>query len=98
MRSLTLTDCDTHDNWPPEAFKPFLALSAAGGLRGALETMLADKGFYRSANALGPAYEHAERVEDATIEMYLRTHLSSERRIRDLERSSDGSASPETTA
>jgi pimeloyl-ACP methyl ester carboxylesterase len=25
VRSLTLTDCDTHDNWPPEAFKPFLA-------------------------------------------------------------------------
>src|SRR5580765_7536857 len=26
VRSLTLTDCDTHDNWPPEAFKPFLAM------------------------------------------------------------------------
>jgi pimeloyl-ACP methyl ester carboxylesterase len=22
VRSLTLTDCDTHDNWPPEAWKP----------------------------------------------------------------------------
>src|SRR5215470_5579011 len=28
VRSLTLTDCDTHDNWPPEAFKPFLAMAA----------------------------------------------------------------------
>src|SRR2546429_8727057 len=36
VRSLTLTDCDTHDNWPPEAFKPFLAMAAAGGLRGTL--------------------------------------------------------------
>src|SRR5213079_2235390 len=34
VRSLTLTDCDTHDNWPPEAFKPFLAMAAGGGLRG----------------------------------------------------------------
>ena len=34
VRSLTLTDCDAHDNWPPEAFKPFLAMAAAGGLRG----------------------------------------------------------------
>src|SRR5271156_4205605 len=25
IRSLTLTDCDAHTNWPPEAFKPFLA-------------------------------------------------------------------------
>src|SRR5215469_4555880 len=24
VRTLTLTNCDTHDNWPPEAFKPFL--------------------------------------------------------------------------
>src|SRR6202051_4576409 len=31
VRSLTLTDCDTPDNWPPEAFKPFLAMAAAGG-------------------------------------------------------------------
>ena len=36
VRSLPLTDCDTHDNWPPEAFKPFLAMAAAGGLRGTL--------------------------------------------------------------
>src|SRR5215813_456855 len=36
VRSLTLTDCDAHDNWPPEAFKPFLAMSASGGLRGTL--------------------------------------------------------------
>jgi pimeloyl-ACP methyl ester carboxylesterase len=28
VRSLTLTDCDAHDNWPPEAFKPFLAMVA----------------------------------------------------------------------
>src|ERR1700724_2718907 len=26
VRTLTFPDCDTHDNWPPEAFKPFLAL------------------------------------------------------------------------
>jgi hypothetical protein len=30
VRSLILTNCDTHNNWPPEAFKPFLAQAAAG--------------------------------------------------------------------
>src|SRR5262249_33939104 len=60
VRSLTLTDCDTHDNWPPEAFKPFLAMAAAGRLRTTLERMLSDKSVYRSAQALGPAYEHPE--------------------------------------
>ena len=54
VRSLTLTDCDTHDNWPPEAFKPFLAMAAAGGLRDTLDAMLADKSVYRSPQALGP--------------------------------------------
>src|SRR6266567_4765398 len=62
VRSLTLTDCDTHDNWPPEAFKSFLAMAAGGGLRGTLEAMLSDKSIYRSADALGPAYEHPEKV------------------------------------
>jgi pimeloyl-ACP methyl ester carboxylesterase len=60
--SLTLTDCDTHNNWPPEAFKPFLAMAAAGGLRGTLEAMLSDKSVYRSPQALGPAYEHPEQL------------------------------------
>src|SRR4051794_24595541 len=27
IRTLTLTDCDCHDNWPPEPFKPFLEMA-----------------------------------------------------------------------
>src|ERR1700746_983990 len=26
VRTITLTNCDTHDNWPPEAFKPFVEM------------------------------------------------------------------------
>lgn len=86
VRSLTLTDCDAHDNWPPEAFKPFLAMAATGALRGTLDAMLADKNIYRSAQALGPAYEHPEQVTDETIEAYLRPLVRTEQRTRDLER------------
>jgi pimeloyl-ACP methyl ester carboxylesterase len=86
VRSLTLTDCDTHDNWPPEAFKPFLAMAAAGGLRGTLDAMLSDKSVYRSPQALGPAYEHPEDVADDSIEIYLRPLIRTEQRTRDLER------------
>jgi pimeloyl-ACP methyl ester carboxylesterase len=86
VRSLTLTNCDTHDNWPPEAFKPFLAMSAAGGLPETLEALLSDKSVYRSAQALGPAYEHPERLSDESIENYLRPMLRSKQRTRDLER------------
>jgi len=86
VRSLTLTDCDTHDNWPPEAFKPFLAMAAGGGLRGTLDAMLSDKSIYRSPQALGPAYEHPERLTDDSIETYLRPLVRTEQRTRDLER------------
>jgi pimeloyl-ACP methyl ester carboxylesterase len=86
VRSLTLTDCDTHDNWPPEAFKPFLAMAACGGLRGTLDAMLADNNVYRSPQALGPAYEHPERLSGESIETYLRPFVMNPQRTHDLER------------
>ena len=86
VRSLTLTDCDVHDNWPPAAFKPFLAMAAGGGLRGTLDAMLSNKDIYRSPQALGPAYEHPDQVSDESIETYLRPLVRTEQRIRDLQR------------
>jgi pimeloyl-ACP methyl ester carboxylesterase len=86
IRSMTLTNCDTHDNWPPEAFKPFLAMAANGGLRKTLDAMLADKNIYRSPDALGPAYEHPDKVSDDTIEAYLRPLVRSEQRTSDVQR------------
>jgi pimeloyl-ACP methyl ester carboxylesterase len=86
VRTLTLTNCDAHDNWPPDAFRPFLDMAAAGGLRKTLEAMLADKTIYRSPQALGPAYEHPEKVTDDTIETYLRPHLRTPQRTLDLQR------------
>src|SRR6202050_2468845 len=86
VRSLTLTDCDTHDNWPPDAFKPFLAMAAGGGLRGTLDAILADKSVYRSPQALGPAYEHPEQLSDDSIETYLRPFVKNPQRTHNLER------------
>ena len=86
VRTLTLTNCDTHDNWPPEAFKPFVEMVAAGGLPKTLNAMLGDKSIYRSPGALGPAYEDPSIERDEDIEIYLRPHVRSEQRTRDLER------------
>ncbi|MBT2745669.1 alpha/beta hydrolase [Lysobacter sp. ISL-42] len=86
VRSFALSNCDTHDNWPPEAFKPFLATAAAGGLRDVLEAMLADKNVYRSPQALGLAYEHPEQVGDQDIDTYLTPLLRSEQRLLDFQR------------
>jgi pimeloyl-ACP methyl ester carboxylesterase len=86
VRSLTLTNCDTHDNWPPEAFKPFVNMVIAGGLRDTLNAMIADKAIYRSQEALGPAYERPEHVTDDDIETYLRPLVRTEQRTLDLQR------------
>jgi pimeloyl-ACP methyl ester carboxylesterase len=86
IRSLTLTNGDTHDNWPPEPFKPFLAMAAAGGLSQTLNAMLSDKNVYRSQQALGPAYEHPELVTDETIETYLRPLVRNADRTQDFQR------------
>jgi pimeloyl-ACP methyl ester carboxylesterase len=86
VRSITLTNCDTHDNWPPEAFKPFVQMVLDGKLPGTLSAMLQDKSVYRSPQALGPAYERPEAVTDATIEAYLQPHVRTPQRTRDLER------------
>jgi pimeloyl-ACP methyl ester carboxylesterase len=48
--------------------------------------MVSDKHIYRSPQALGPAYEHPERVTDETIDIYLKPHLRTAQRTRDLER------------
>ena len=86
LRSLVLTNCDAHDNWPPAAFEPFVTMVAAGGLPDTLRAMVNDKAVYRSPQALGPAYEHPEKVTDDTIDAYLTPHLRSPQRTRELER------------
>jgi pimeloyl-ACP methyl ester carboxylesterase len=48
--------------------------------------MLSDKSIYRSPQALGPAYEHPERLSDEDIETYLRPLVKTTQRTRDLER------------
>jgi hypothetical protein len=84
LRSLELSDSDAHDNWPPEAFKPFVAMVAAGGLPETVQAMPVDKTVYRAA--LAPAYERAEAVANDTIKTFLRAFTRSPQWMRDLER------------
>jgi hypothetical protein len=62
---LSLTNCDTHDNWPPEAFKPFVDMVKPGGLGDTLNVMLADKTIFRLPGALGPV-RHSKPKGGAT--------------------------------
>ena len=86
IRTLTITNSDTHNNWPPEAFKPFVEMAIAGGLPDTLKTLTGDKSVYRSPGALGPAYEDPNTVSDADIDTYLQPFLRGEQRTRDLQR------------
>lgn len=86
VRTLTLTDGDTHDNLEPAAFKEFLMMATSGELSMALESMLADKEIFRSDRAMGLAYERADQVAGDTIEEYLRPFVSSPQLLHDLVR------------
>jgi pimeloyl-ACP methyl ester carboxylesterase len=86
VRSIALTNCDVHDNWPPVAFRPFVELVRRGELPKTLAAMLEDKNVYRSPQALGPAYENSAAVTDATIDTYLQPHVRTPQRTLDLAR------------
>jgi pimeloyl-ACP methyl ester carboxylesterase len=48
--------------------------------------MLSDRDFVRSDDAFGLWYERVDDVADETFEAYLRPHVESPQRVRDLER------------
>lgn len=84
IRSLTLTNCDVHDGWPPPAFMPTVEMVLAGGLRAMLESMTADPTVARAA--LGVGFQWPERLSDDTLQGFLRPLLASDERVRNLER------------
>jgi pimeloyl-ACP methyl ester carboxylesterase len=86
IRSLTLTNCDTHDNWWPDAFKDFVTMAKAGGLPDTLKALVSDKSVYRSAQALGACYVDPNSVTDEDIDIYLKPFLQNSQRAKDLQR------------
>jgi pimeloyl-ACP methyl ester carboxylesterase len=86
LRTLTLTNGDVHDNWPPKDFLGFIDMVAAGGLGETLRRMSTDKSQYRGPGGLGGGYENPQAVSDETIDIYLKPYLSNPARLRDLER------------
>jgi pimeloyl-ACP methyl ester carboxylesterase len=65
LRSLTLTNCDTHDNVPPEAFAPTVELARSGQLAPSAPVLLADLAAARAA-VFATGYENPEFL---TIDM-----------------------------
>jgi pimeloyl-ACP methyl ester carboxylesterase len=85
VRTLALTNCETHDNVPPEAFKPTVELAQAGGVVAGAEMLLADLPAARVA-AFGNSYEDPDQPDLTILEAYLRPLLSTPERARAFER------------
>jgi pimeloyl-ACP methyl ester carboxylesterase len=83
IRSLTLTNCDTHDGWPPEAFQPTVDAIAGGNGRDLLRALAADPSAARNAFAIG--FEHPERVNDAKLRGFFEPLVRDDKRIAALE-------------
>lgn len=84
IRTLTLTNCDTHDNYPPPALQPLVDVSKAGGLAAVGKSWLADLDTLRSS--FGVAYEHPEQLSDELAEIYLGPIFGSEESAKKVER------------
>jgi pimeloyl-ACP methyl ester carboxylesterase len=78
IRTLTLTNCDTHDNWPPEAFRPLYDMATEGALAGALGALAADPATARASLASG--FENPEAVSDETVAAFFAPFAASARR------------------
>jgi pimeloyl-ACP methyl ester carboxylesterase len=84
IRSLVLTNCDVHDNYPPPAFAPTRAAAKAGRFSARREELLADIELSRPAFA--NAYEHVDRVSAETLRAYLGPLLATPQATHNLER------------
>ena len=65
FRSLTLTNCDVHDNWPPPPFMPIVDLARQGVLATALPTLAGTADQIRAG--LASSLENPETVPDEVL-------------------------------
>jgi pimeloyl-ACP methyl ester carboxylesterase len=71
IRSMVLTNCDVHDNWPPPAFMPAFALARQGRLATAMSEMLGNLGLARSDLGLGATFENPEHLTPELVRAYI---------------------------
>jgi pimeloyl-ACP methyl ester carboxylesterase len=71
IRTLTLTNCDVHENFPPESFKPFIAMAELGEFGPLVATMAGDLELARSEAGFGMGYAHPEQLSDDLLASYL---------------------------
>jgi pimeloyl-ACP methyl ester carboxylesterase len=84
IRSLALTDCDTHDNWPPKQAEPLHRLAAEGGLGTVGRRMLDDVAFARAS--FGAGFERPDQLSPENFRTWLEPLFKSPASTHNLER------------
>ena len=85
LRSLVLTNCDTRDNIPPEAFKPFIEMAERGELAPLAVELFPDIAASR-ATAFGMGYENPDLPPDDVVVSFLEPVSGTLERARQFER------------
>ena len=71
IRTLTLTNCDVHDNFPPEAFRPFVELAESGEFGPMVAAMAEDPELARSEVGFGMGYARPDQLPDEILDSFL---------------------------
>jgi pimeloyl-ACP methyl ester carboxylesterase len=69
LRTLTLTNCDTHDGWPPPAFASTIEMARAGQLAPGMPAIAGEPTVGRAI--LANAFEDAAQVPDELVRSWL---------------------------
>ena len=85
LATFTLTNCDTQNDMPPDAFKPLIELAAAGQLAPTAVAMLADPDAAAQAS-FASVYEHLDQMDRDVIRSYLEPCFGTLERARQFER------------
>jgi pimeloyl-ACP methyl ester carboxylesterase len=95
IRTLTLTNCDTYDNWPGEVVQRLMKASEEQ-IAGVIRLWLKDVNSARAA--FSPAYEHPEMVSEDTFRTYLEPLVQTSESIHNFKRFFDAADNRQTIA
>jgi pimeloyl-ACP methyl ester carboxylesterase len=85
LRSLTLTNCDTHDNWPPEGLGNVEQMAHARAIGAVAAMMAADHDLARSADGIGVGYQHPDLLSADAIAAFADPFIADPRKATLLE-------------